>query len=195
MPVLTCVKLKGLPSVDTEIANATAMSNGKRKLFTDFEGAPLTKYGVFTTIYSAIAYLNLLPRTQPISETLEISDTETFTEIKFDPWDPPRTTAPYFEVDGALDMVVKIPKFMYANTALRAGQFVWELDDDPVALGDFSVIRPGIGDVKTKALLSTLGSNVAASSAPIAGTNVTLGLCEGDDPLSGDCGLVEYSQS
>ncbi|KAL8852599.1 MAG: hypothetical protein Q9221_002595 [Calogaya cf. arnoldii] len=136
------------PANSTTFENATIDEVGVSSLGVlnyslrpNFQGARLTTYGIFASIFGSINLVAATDRSQPFKAQGDIMLSEEGVSLIWRPWVFEPYGPPYLYYDQMIWMFDHVAKFMIRNNRFNAGEFVLLVDGEPVEYGEFQKVR------------------------------------------------------
>lgn len=100
------------------------------------EGARLSRYGCFASIFAGINEAASWDRSQPLDGSAEVVGGDTVNVgLRFRPWNLP-AAPPYLEYTPLIWMLAHVPRYMIRTNRFQAGEFILEIDGQPVGRGE-----------------------------------------------------------
>ncbi|KAL8833964.1 MAG: hypothetical protein Q9176_007720 [Flavoplaca citrina] len=107
----------------------------------NFQGPRLSTYGVFASLFAAIAEVASWDRSRPIEAQGQTVGGSTNAALTFRPWVFQPSGPPCLYYDPMVWMFDRVAKYMIRYNRFNAGEFVLLVDDQPVGFGEFSRLQ------------------------------------------------------
>ena len=121
--------------------NVSSLDTPNYNLRPNFQGPRLSTYGVFASLFGAIAEVASWDRSRPIEAQGQTVGGSTNVALTFRPWGFQPSGPPYLYYDPMMWMSDRVAKYMIKYNRFNAGEFVLLVDDQPVGYGEFSRSR------------------------------------------------------
>ncbi|KAL8887764.1 MAG: hypothetical protein Q9215_004704 [Flavoplaca cf. flavocitrina] len=121
--------------------NVSSLDTPNYNLTPNFQGPRLSTYGVFASLFAAIAEVASWDRSRPIEAQGQTVGGSTKVALTFRPWVFQPSGPPYLYYDPMMWMFDRVAKYMIRYNRFNAGEFVLLVDDQPVGFGAFSRLQ------------------------------------------------------